>query len=555
MIEGRDHYLNDKIRTTNLVSYGLLGVATFYAVFSQFYYPSLTYLPVVGFVFVLIGMLLGFLEQPNWYRLIISLAPTFIAITYHRGLLAAGSTPLSSLLLLQGAFSLLPFMIFDLREKRYLIISGVICFSGVVFFRATEGWLEYGLDDSLFREGNMHELTVIFAMLFIYGSVLIFSSINLKSEKESEKLLQESRRKNQELDEQQAKAANNIARLEAAQAEERKRAWASEGFSQFGALMRKSDELSKIYDELLAGIVKYVEANQAVLFLVEEDKKEVSLNLKSCYAFNRKKYREQKLMPGEGLAGQVYLEKDLLYFKQIPQGYPSITSGLGGATPAALLIIPLLNNEKVEGVLELASFQNFEQHVIDFLMQLGKDLAASIGMNRINEMTKVLLEESQENTESMRAQEEELRQNMEELSATQEEMHRKERELTSQLEAVNNALISIEFDKSGSVLTANKNFLKATGYELEEIKGKQHSLFVNSEDKASAASRELWPQLILGNVQAGAFKLRSKAGIEECLPATYAPVKNRQGEVWKVIFFAHDFNYQKQQIFDFEEQS
>jgi hypothetical protein len=84
-------------------------------------------------------------------------------------------------------------------------------------------------------------------------------------------------------------------------------------------------------------------------------------------------------------------------------------------------------NEEIVGLLEIASFNSFDQHALDFLENACKSIAASMIVIRGNVKTKLLLEKAQQQTEELRAQEEEMRQNMEELQATQEEMQRREK--------------------------------------------------------------------------------------------------------------------------------
>jgi len=106
----------------------------------------------------------------------------------------------------------------------------------------------------------------------------------------------------------------------------------------------------------------------------------------------------------ETLLGQVYLEKEKINLTEIPEDYLIITSGLGDASPKHLLLIPLKINEKVEGVLELASFNSFENYQIDFIERICEMLASAITSVKNSENTKQLLQELQFQTESLKAQ-------------------------------------------------------------------------------------------------------------------------------------------------------
>jgi PAS domain-containing protein len=90
-------------------------------------------------------------------------------------------------------------------------------------------------------------------------------------------------------------------------------------------------------------------------------------------------------------------------------------------------------NEIVVGVIEIANLKPFEKYQIDFLERLAETIASAISSVKTNEKTQILLEQSQQQAEEMRAQEEEMRQNMEELQATQEQMHRKNEEVENLL--------------------------------------------------------------------------------------------------------------------------
>jgi transcriptional regulator with GAF, ATPase, and Fis domain len=186
--------------------------------------------------------------------------------------------------------------------------------------------------------------------------------------------------------------------------------------------------------------------NQAGIYIVEEDDDEEKIiELKACYAFDRNKFLQKKIEIGQGLVGQCYLEKQRIFLKEVPDSYINITSGLGDATPKCVLIVPLVHEEKVEGIIELASFNILKEHEIEFVEKLAGSLAAYVAGNRINLKTKILLEKFQQQSEELQAQEEEMRQNMEEMQATQEEIYRKEKEYVQKI-----AELEMELEKNRS---------------------------------------------------------------------------------------------------------
>ena len=216
--------------------------------------------------------------------------------------------------------------------------------------------------------------------------------------------------------------------------EERKRSWATEGIAEIGNILREQTKTtSELYDKILKFVITYTRSNQGGLFLLNDENTEPCLDLVSTYAYERKKFLEKKIEIGEGLLGQCVLEGGTIYLTEIPNGYLQISSGLGHSTPNCILIVPLKINEVIHGVIEIASFNQFEDYQINFVEKLTENIASAISSIRINEKTRILLESSQQQTEEMRSQEEEMKQNMEELSATQEELTRKENDYLNKI--------------------------------------------------------------------------------------------------------------------------
>lgn len=328
--------------------------------------------------------------------------------------------------------------------------------------------------------------------------------------------------------------------------EARLRNWANKGSAEFGDILRKyNNNISELCEHVTTFMVNYLNANQASFFIVEEDETgHETLVLTATYAYDRKKFIEKRIEPGQGLVGQVLLEKESIYLKELPANYTTITSGLGKATPKSIFIVPLIANEKVYGIIEIGTFTEFTENERKFIEDVGENIASSVQSVKINERTNKLLQESQEMTEEMRAQEEEMRQNMEEIQATQEEMDRTQKENSDRLSAMEQSGVAyIEFDPNGYILDADKPFLNLFGYSsIDEIKGQHHKIFVGEEYAKSKEYEAFRKSLRAGNIQSGVFERYSKHGTKLTIKGAYTFVKNQSGEITKVIKFASDIS-------------
>lgn len=111
----------------------------------------------------------------------------------------------------------------------------------------------------------------------------------------------------------------------------------------------------------------------------------------------------------------------------------------------------------------------------------------------------------------------------------------------AKLEAISRSQAVIEFDVRGNVINANENFLRATGYRtVEEIRGKHHRLFVDSDYAESPEYRQFWATLERGDYLSGKFKRVKKNGDELWLEASYNPILDTQGRPTGVVKFASD---------------
>jgi PAS domain S-box-containing protein len=203
------------------------------------------------------------------------------------------------------------------------------------------------------------------------------------------------------------------------------RNWSTHGVALFNDILRMdNNNLEKLCLNIIRNIIEYLSANQGGIFLMDKEEESTCLDLVAAYAFDRQKFLKKRIGIGEGLAGTCVLEKKTILLSRIPQDYMEITSGLGGAKPSCLLIVPLKKDEEVLGVMEIASFSAFKPHEVEFVEKVAESIASALITVRLHLQTSQYLERFQQQAEEMKAQDEELRQNIEELQATHEQMER-----------------------------------------------------------------------------------------------------------------------------------
>ncbi len=257
--------------------------------------------------------------------------------------------------------------------------------------------------------------------------------------------------------------------------------WIAEGKDQISNILRLHNKIDELAPEVLVKLIHYIDAIQGA-FYVYDDEKNKLVNV-ATYAYNRRKYIKQEFSIGEGLIGECAFEMDIIYRTEIPDDYVTITSGiLGDKKPKSLLIVPLISDEKLQGVLEFASLRDeIPELTITFLRELGEIIARTIFNLRVNEKTERLLRESQKMTLELQENEEQLRQNAEEMRATQEELRRSNEQLEKQIKEVENAQKRINslLENSREIIMIYDEYLNLTyqspsvqkilGYTFEEM--------------------------------------------------------------------------------------
>ncbi len=114
----------------------------------------------------------------------------------------------------------------------------------------------------------------------------------------------------------------------------------------------------------------------------------------------------------------------------------------------------------------------------------------------------------------------------------------------SQVAAISRSQATVAFDLDGNILEANENFLAAVGYDLSDIVGRHHRMFVEQDYAQSQEYRDFWQKLKAGEFQSGEFKRVAKSGKSIYLQATYNPIMTPAGQPYKVVKFCVDITKQ-----------
>lgn len=450
-----------KITLSNILNMALVFLIIIYAIISGLIVPELLKYCLIGFVLYIINLLVAWAGFHVLTRFLISILPALVVGMLHANILQEGELPLNEVFAFQFVAVLIPFAVFNFKRVDYWLPAFIISMLPVIFINNLNNYFDVVLNNETFK-AEWVRLAVLFGAVFMGAFLLVFlQRLNQRQFDKVQLLVQNVEAENLKASEKEKELTKSLMELEKAQEDEKKRVWATTGLAEIGGLLRGEENLQVLTDKIVAYMVKYLQANQGAMFLLDnEDPNDVHLVMKAAYAFNRKKYLNKRVELGQGLVGQSYLEKDFIYLTEVPDSYVNITSGLGDANPRSILITPMIVNDEVYGVFELASFKEIPQYQIDFMMELGENIAMTLNSFKINEKTKRLLNEMQEQSEQLRSQEEEMRQNMEELQATQEQQERQEKELLNKIELLEaekqEALDKINSLLSGST-AANNN--------------------------------------------------------------------------------------------------
>jgi two-component system, chemotaxis family, sensor kinase CheA len=220
-----------------------------------------------------------------------------------------------------------------------------------------------------------------------------------------------------------AKALEKHSRIEKQLIEEaRETSWLNTKIAEIATLYPEFENVKMLANMLITKLVPMVGGTYGAFYLKEVGKSEMYLTRLSSFASLAGEQERKQFRLGEGLIGQCALLKRPIHINQVPDDYLKIGSGLGEAAPKTIMILPVLFEDQVLAVIEIASFEALTPLHMKLLEEVNNNLGIKI--NSISNHMKVeqLLQESQALTEELQAQSEELQMQQEELRTTNEKL-------------------------------------------------------------------------------------------------------------------------------------
>ncbi|GFO69606.1 two-component system sensor histidine kinase/response regulator [Geomonas limicola] len=201
--------------------------------------------------------------------------------------------------------------------------------------------------------------------------------------------------------------------LRAVRDREQAQNWIKGGLNELNQNLRGDKTSAALSGDALTFVASYLKAGAAALYLYDD--RSTALKIAANYAYTQGRALHDSIHLGEGVAGEAARERRMLVLDELPPNYLMIGSALGQAVPRSLVALPLTQDERLVGVLELATFRALSDLELDFLVGAAENVAVALSVSQARQQVNELLLQSQAQEEELRVQQEELQQSNEEL--------------------------------------------------------------------------------------------------------------------------------------------
>jgi signal transduction histidine kinase/HAMP domain-containing protein/CheY-like chemotaxis protein len=251
--------------------------------------------------------------------------------------------------------------------------------------------------------------------------------------------------------------------------------WLKTNLARFSRMLQGERDLATVSNLIMSELAPLVNAQYGVFYVTKREEDETKLELVASYGAESQEALKQEFQLREGLIGQAAADRRPILLKEVPPDFIRIGSGLGHAQPASVSILPALFEDEVKAVIELASFNEFNETHQNFLDQLMESVGIVLNTIAATMRTEGLLKQSQLLTQELQARQTELTRKQQELHATNEELQEKAQLLENEKKQVEAKNIEIEMARRAVEEKAEQLALTSK-YKSEFLANMSHEL-------------------------------------------------------------------------------
>jgi signal transduction histidine kinase/DNA-binding response OmpR family regulator/HAMP domain-containing protein len=240
--------------------------------------------------------------------------------------------------------------------------------------------------------------------------------------------------------------------------------WLKTNLARFTRMLQGERDLVNVSNLILSEIAPLVNAQHGVFYIAEKQGEEIVLDLAASYAYRERKHLANRFRLKEGLVGQCAFEKKRILIHQVPSDYIQINSGLGEAPPMNIIVLPVLFEDEVKAVIELASFNRFSETHQSFLDQLMESIGIVLNTIAATMRTEGLLKQSQLLASELQSQQEELKKTNDRLEQQAATLRQSEELLRSQQERLTQT--NEELEEKAQLLETQKREVEQKNSEV-----------------------------------------------------------------------------------------
>jgi HAMP domain-containing protein/signal transduction histidine kinase/CheY-like chemotaxis protein len=244
--------------------------------------------------------------------------------------------------------------------------------------------------------------------------------------------------------------------------------WLKTNLAKFSRMLQGQRDLAAVSQLILSDLAPLVTAHHGVFYVVDPGGEEPTLKLLASYAYKDRKHVANEFRLGEGLVGQCAVERRMLLINQVPTDYIQISSGLGESPPRSIVVLPVLFEGEVKAVLELATFDQFDEIRLTFLEQLAESIGIVLNTIAANMRTEELLKQSQALTEGLQQQQEALTETNKRLEQQTRSLQKSEDLLRAQQDELQKT--NLELEEKAHLLAGQKAEVEQKNKEVEQAK-------------------------------------------------------------------------------------